>query len=99
MINIWVLYNGKKIEFRQGKLTEGDIKNEDPIRFLLQAALDEIAADVTVICEDCTVGVLTIDCPPSRQLCEQDRKSFQSSGSPLKLFNEAIIGPLVDTLG
>ena len=99
MINIWVLYNGKKIEFRQGKLTEGDIKNEDSIRFLLQAALEEIAADVTAICEDCTVGVLTIDCPPSRQLCEQDRKSFQSSGSPLKLFNEAIIGPLVDTLG
>ncbi|XP_015749394.1 PREDICTED: tetratricopeptide repeat protein 28-like [Acropora digitifera] len=49
-INIWFL-KGKKVEFRTGRM-EGDRRQKDPLRALLQSSLEAIGATHTKICED-----------------------------------------------
>ena len=97
-INIWFLSRGQKIAFRQGML-ETDITEKDPIRSLLQAALRKIKTEVKVRCEDRTFNELDIECPSSREVCEEVEKSCQSSDNPFRPFYDAVISPIVDFLG
>ena len=97
-MNIWFLSRGQKVAFRQGKL-EADIREKDPIRALLQAALRKIEAEVKVRCEDRTFDELDNECPSKRELCKEVEKSYQSSDNPFRPFYDAVIGPIVDLLG
>ena len=97
-INIWLLRRGKKVTFRKGKL-EGDRTDKFPVRALLQSCLEKIGTDVRVRCEDRSFDELTRDCPFSREVCEEVKKSFQSLDNPFKVFYDGIIGPIVDMLG
>ncbi|XP_074607827.1 uncharacterized protein LOC141860581 [Acropora palmata] len=97
-INIWLLRRGKKVTFRKGKL-EGDRTDKFPVRALLQSCLEKIGTDVRVRCEDRSFDGLTRDCPFSREVCEEVKKSFQSLDNPFKVFYDGIIGPIVDMLG
>ena len=56
-INIWFLRRGKKIAFRQMRL-EGDRRDEDPIRVLLETAIKNIEPEVNARCEDHTFDEL-----------------------------------------
>ncbi|XP_067046747.1 tetratricopeptide repeat protein 28-like [Acropora muricata] len=97
-INIWLLRRGKKVTFRKGKL-EGDRTDKFPVRALLQSCLEKIGTDVRVRCEDRSFDELTRDCPFSREVCEEVKKSFQSLDNPFKVFYDGIIGPIIDMLG
>ncbi|XP_074632061.1 uncharacterized protein LOC141890475 [Acropora palmata] len=97
-INIWLLRRGKKVTFRKGKL-EGDRTDKFPVRALLQSCLEKIGTDFRVRCEDRSFDELTRDCPFSREVCEEVKKSFQSLDNPFKVFYDGIIGPIVDMLG
>ena len=63
-INIWLLSRGKKVIFRQGRL-EGDRRETDPVRALLQNCLEKIRTEVGVGCEDRTLDELPLDCQSS----------------------------------
>ncbi|XP_044173461.1 tetratricopeptide repeat protein 28-like, partial [Acropora millepora] len=97
-INIWLLSRGKKVTFRKGRL-EGDRTDNYPVRALLQSCLQKIGIDVRVRCEDRTFDELARDCPFSRELCEEVKKSFRSLDNPFRPFYDAVIGPIVDMLG
>ncbi|XP_044183534.1 tetratricopeptide repeat protein 28-like, partial [Acropora millepora] len=97
-INIWLLRRGKKVTFRKGRL-EGDRRDNYPVRALLQSCLEKIGTDVRVRCEDRTFDELTRDCPFSREMREEVKKSFQSLDNPFRPFYDAVIGPIVDMLG
>ena len=98
VINIWFLTRGQKVAFRQGTL-EADIKEKDPIRALLQAALRKIGAEVEVRCEDRTFDEFDSECSSNSEVCEEVEKPCQSSDNPFRPFYEAVIGPIVDLLG
>ena len=97
-INIWFLSRGQKVVFRQGKL-EADIREKDPIRALLQAALRKIGAEVEVECEDRTFDEFDSECSSNSEVCEEVEKPCQSSDNPFRPFYDAVIGPIVDLLG
>ena len=97
-INIWLLSRGKQVTFRKGRL-EGDRRDKCPVRSLMQSCLEKIGTDVRVRCEDRTFDELTHDCPFSREVCEVEKKSFQSLDNPFKVFYDAVVGPIVDMLG
>ncbi|XP_074611125.1 uncharacterized protein LOC141865723 [Acropora palmata] len=97
-INIWLLSRGKQVTFRKGRL-EGDRRDKYPVRSLMQSCLEKIGTDVRVRCEDRTFDELTHDCPFSREVCEEEKKSFQSLDNPFKVFYDAVVGPIVDMLG
>ena len=97
-INIWFLSRGKKVAFRQGML-EADITEKDPIRALLQAALEKSEAELKVRCEDRTFDELDNECPSSKEVCEEVEKACQSSDNPFRPFYDAVIGPIIDLLG
>ena len=97
-INIWFLSRGKKVAFRQGRL-ECDITEKYPIRTLIQTALEKIGAEFRVRCEDRTFDELDNDCPLSREVLGEVKRSCQSSDNPFKPFYDAVIGPIVDLLG
>ena len=97
-INIWFLSRGKKVIFRKGRL-EGDRTENYPVRALLQSCLEKIRTEVSVKCEDRTLDELTRDCPSSREVCEEVKKTFQSLDNHFKAFYDGIIGPIVDLLG
>ena len=97
-INIWLLSREKKVTFRKGRL-EGDRTDNYPVRALLQSCLEKIGTDVRVRCEDRTFDELTRDCPFSREVCEKEKKSFQSLDNPFRPFYDAVIGPIVDMFG
>ena len=96
-INIWFLSRGQKVSFRHGKL-EADIREEDPIRALLEAALRKIGAEVEVRCEDRTFDDFDNECSSSSEVCEVVEKPRQSSDNPFRPFYKAVIGPIVDLL-
>ena len=87
-----------KIVFRQGKL-EADIREKDPIRALLQAALRKIGAEVEVRCEDRTFDEFDSECSSNSEVCEEVEKPCQSSDNPFRPFYDAVISPIVDLLG
>ncbi|XP_015763784.1 PREDICTED: uncharacterized protein LOC107342792 [Acropora digitifera] len=97
-INIWLLSRGKKVIFRKGRL-EGDRRETDPVRELLQSCLQKIGTDVRVRCEDRTFHELTRDFLSSREMCKDVKKSFQSPNNPFKPFYDAIIGPIAESFG
>ena len=97
-INIWLLRRRKKVTFRKGRL-EGDRTDNYPVRTLLQSCLEKIGTDVRVRCEDRTFDELTRDCPFSREVREEVKKSFQSLENPFRPFYDAVIGPILDMLG
>ncbi|XP_074635275.1 uncharacterized protein LOC141893773 [Acropora palmata] len=97
-INIWLLSRGKKVTFRKGRL-EGDRRDKYPVRSLMQSCLEKIGTDVRVRCEDRTFDELTRDFPFSREVCQEEKKSFQSLDNPFKVFYDAILGPINDMLG
>ncbi|XP_074612529.1 uncharacterized protein LOC141866888 [Acropora palmata] len=97
-INIWLLSRGKQVTFRKGRL-EGDRRDKYPVRSLMKSCLEKIGTDVRVRCEDRTFDELTHDCPFSREVCEEEKKSFQSLDNPFKVFYDAVVGPIVDMLG
>ena len=96
-VNIWFLSKGQKVAFRQGVL-EADIREKDPIRALLQAALRKIKAKVKVRCEDFTFDRSSSKCLSTRKVCEEVETSCQSSENPFRPFNDAVIAPDVDLL-
>ena len=96
-INIWLLSRGKKVIFRQGRL-EGDRRETDPVRALLQNCLEKIRTDVSVGCEDRSLDELPFDCQSSREEGEEVKKPFQSLEKHFKAFYDGIIGPIVDVL-
>ena len=96
-VNIWFLSKGQKVAFRQGVL-EADIREKDPIRALLQAALRKIKAEIKVRCEDRTFDRSSNKCLSTRKVCEEVEKSCQSSENPFRPFNDAVIAPIVDLL-
>ena len=96
-VNIWFLSKEQKVGFRQGVL-EADIREKDPIRALLQAALRKIKAEVEVRCEDRTFDRSSNKCLSTRKVCEEVEKSCQSSENPFRPFNDAVIAPIVDLL-
>ena len=59
----------------------------------------KIGTDVRVRCEDRTFDELTRDCPFSREVREEVKKSFQSLENPFRPFYDAVIGPILDMLG
>ena len=97
-INMWLLSRGKKVIFRKRRL-EGDRRETYPVRALLQSCLEKIGTDVGVRCEDRTFHELSCDRLSSRKLCQEVKKSFQSSNNPFKPFYDAIIGPIAEFLG
>ena len=97
-INIWFLNRGRKVLFLQGKL-QGNITCEDPIRALLQSAMEEIEAGGEVVCENRTLDKLTTDFPSGRDVFKEVEKSFQSSDNPFKPFYHAVMGPICGMLG
>ena len=97
-INIWLLSRGNKVTFRKGRL-EGNKRDKYPVRSLMQSCLEKIGTDVLVRCEDRTFDELARDCPFSREVCEEEKKSFQSLDNPFKVFYDAVVGPIVDMLG
>ncbi|XP_074637023.1 uncharacterized protein LOC141895164, partial [Acropora palmata] len=96
-INIWFLSRGQKVSFRHGKL-EADIRDEDPIRALLEAALRKIGAEVEVRCEDRTFDDFDNERSSSSEVCEVVEKPRRSSDNPFRPFYKAVIGPIVDLL-
>ncbi|XP_067023823.1 tetratricopeptide repeat protein 28-like [Acropora muricata] len=96
-VNIWFLSKGQKVAFRQGVL-EADIREKDPIRALLQAALRKIKAEVKVRCVDRTFDRSSNKYLSTRKVCEEVEKSCQSSENPFRPFNDAVIAPIVDLL-
>ena len=58
-----------------------------------------MGTDVRVRSKDRTYNGLTRDCPFSREVCEEVKKSFHSSDNPFKVFYDGIIAPIVDMLG
>ena len=97
-INIWLLRRGKKVAFREGRL-EGDRRDKYPVRALMESSLEKIGTDVRVRCEDRTFDELARDCPSSREVCQEVKKSFKSLDNHFKVFYDGIIGPIVDMLG
>ncbi|XP_044167776.1 tetratricopeptide repeat protein 28-like [Acropora millepora] len=99
-INIWFLRRGQKVAFRQGML-DADMKENDPIRTLLQAALSKIKAEVEGRCEDRTFDELDYECKFSIEfeVREEVKKPCKSSDNPFRPFYDAVIGPIVDLLG
>ena len=97
-INIWFLNRGRKVLFLQGKL-QGNITSEDPIRALLQSAMEEIEAGGEVVCENRTLDKLTTGFPSGRDVFKEVEKSFQSSENPFKPFYHAVMGPICSMLG
>ncbi|XP_044183620.1 tetratricopeptide repeat protein 28-like, partial [Acropora millepora] len=97
-INIWLLSKGKKVTFRKGWL-ECDRTDNYTVSTLLQSCLEKIGTDVRVRCEDRTFDELTRDCPFSREVCKEEKKSCQSLDNPFRPFYDAVIGPIVDMLG
>ena len=97
-INIWLLSTGKKVTFRKGRL-EGDRRDKYPVRSLMQSCLEKIGTDARVRCEDRTFDELTRDCPFSREVCQEEKKSFQSLDNRFKVFYDGVVGPIVDMLG
>ena len=73
-------------------MLEADIREKDPVRVLLQAALTKIEAEVEVRCEDRTFDELDNECQSSREVGEEE-------DNPFKPFYDAVIGPIVDLLG
>ena len=54
-INIWFLRRGKEIAYRQGWI-DGDRRDKDPIRVLVETAVKDIRAEINVKCEDRSFG-------------------------------------------
>ena len=96
-INLWLLSRGKKVIFRKGRL-EGDRRETDPVRALLQNCLEKIRTEVSVECEDRTLDELPIDWQSSREEGEEVEKPFQSLENHFKTFYDGIIGPIADVL-
>ena len=96
-INMWLLGRGRKVTFRKGRL-EGDRRETDPVRALLQNCLEKIRTGVSVGCEDRTLDEIPFDCQSSREDGEEVKKTFQSLDNPFKVFYDGIIGPIVDVL-
>ena len=93
-INIWLLSRGKKVIFRQGTL-EGDRRETDPVRALLQNCLEKIRTEVSIGCEDRTLDEIPLDCQSS---IDELKKPVQSLENHFKAFYDGIIGPIVDVL-
>ena len=98
-INIWFLRRKKKIVFRQGRL-DGDTREKDPIRVLLEAAFKTIKREVNVSCEDRTFGELESEYPSIREVRVEKvgNLSLPPSDNPFKPFYDAVIGPIADLL-
>ena len=100
-INIWFLRRREKIAFRQGRL-DGDTRENDPIRVLLEAAFKTIKREVMVNCEDRTFGELENEYPYSSIREVRGEKvgnlSISPSDNPFNPFYDAVIGPIVDLL-
>ena len=98
-IDIWFLRRDKKIAFSQGRL-DGDRREKDPIRVLLETAIKSMNAEVNVRCEDRTFGEIENEYPSIRG--ERGEKvgnlSLLPLDNPFKPFYDAVIGPIADLL-
>ena len=97
--NIWFLRREKKIAFRQGML-EGDGREKDPVRVLLETAFKNIEAEVNLRCEDRTFGELENEYLSTREV--RGKKvgytPLVPSNNPFKSLHDAVIGPINDLL-
>ena len=58
-----------------------------------------MGTEVRVRCRDRTFDELIRDCPSSREVYEEVKKTFQCSDNHFKAFCDGIMGPIVDMLG
>ena len=98
-INIWFLRREKKLAFRQGRL-EGDRRDEDPIRVLLETAFKNIEAEANVRYEHRTFGELENECPCIREVRNGKVRNspLPSSDNPFRPIYDGVIAPIVDLL-
>ena len=80
---------------------EGDRRDEDPIRVLLETAFKNIEAEVNVRCEDRTFDELDNEHPFSMEVWGEGvvKTPLPPLDNPFKPFYDALIDPIVDELG
>ena len=96
-INIWVLGRGNEVEFKQGEI-EGQPALNDPVRILLETALEKIGVDVGVRCENRTIDEITCDRPSTREERKETHQSGHCTKNALQPLYDAIISPISDVL-